>query len=242
MVVLECPYDHMENEATRELFSKVIALKIAGYKPHYDYGVLPVDTTDYVGTHLLICTTKDGELIPVTGCRTITLARSERHGLTFPGLGLVQASRAPEHVLTVQEWVAEARKTNSPLSYASSWTVSPDVPQESKSQRSLLRSLFEAIHVFHHTENQLNRIIVGGTLRFKTDHVFKAWGHEPLSLNGKVLGPIQVPTLLDEDVAVMTMTRFNEETLQRVERWRGMWNRRITLSADTVDRTLRRVA
>ena len=93
LVILDCPYDTWDSQETRELFVKVVGLKLKGYLMSYPYGTLPVDTNDFVGTHHLICEKLDGQWVPVMGYKSITLSRCKQHQLTISPVGISSSRR-----------------------------------------------------------------------------------------------------------------------------------------------------
>ena len=48
LVVIDCPYESWHAPFPRELFAKMVDLKLRGFKSHYSHGVLPLDTTDFL--------------------------------------------------------------------------------------------------------------------------------------------------------------------------------------------------
>ena len=233
LVVIDCPYDTIASKITQDLLIKTMALKISGYRQDYEYGVLPVDTSDLIAAHQLVCKkTKEG-LIPLTGYKSTTLQRSKIHGLTFPGLGLVRSANAPLHERAVEKIMADCEGRGASLAYTSSWTMDKTIPKSNRELRTVLRELFETMYVRYHLEYGIDEILVGGTLRFKTEVLFNFWGHHPLKLEDHELSHINVPNLLGEPVVVMHLKNFSNEAIEKVEKWRSMWDQRVTIAGDT---------
>jgi hypothetical protein len=230
IIILECPYDTWGDPLTRDLFSKLVHLKIAGYQQEYEYGVLPVDTTDFIATHQLVCRETPEGFIPLTGYKSTTLERVKKHGLTFPGLGLVRSAQAQKHEKAVTQIIERCERENKSLAYTSTWTMDPSV-KNNRELRMKLRDIFEAMYVLFHLEQQISEILVGGTLRFKTEALFEFWGHHFLQLGREILPPIYVPHLLDEKVVVMHLKKFSEAAIKKVEPFRFMWNQKMTIAA-----------
>jgi hypothetical protein len=89
IIVLNSPYDTIQNPLTQSLLAKTIAMKIAGYRKHYPYGVLPADSYDFVATHLILCEENNGDYEPLMGMKFTTYERCKIHNLEFPILHIV---------------------------------------------------------------------------------------------------------------------------------------------------------
>lgn len=227
-VILDCPYDTWDDPRTRELFTKMVGLKLRGFRHEHFYGVMPVDASDFVGLHQIICEEREGELNPVLASRVISLDRCRVHNLVFPALSLVRLAQAPEHEEVVQSIVDRCERNGIGLSYDSSWTIDPEIRKD-RARTARLRDMFTAIYVLSHQEYNLPEIIGGGTLRFKADQYFSYWGYEWISRSGRRLDPISVAHLGGEQVAVMHLQRFSPEALAIADQWKLLWKRRLII-------------
>ncbi|MGZ5279528.1 MAG: hypothetical protein ACXWC9_06280, partial [Pseudobdellovibrionaceae bacterium] len=96
-VVLKSPFQiwtQLENDTFKDLFHDMVRLKLQGYGLEYPRGVLPVDTSDFIATHLLVCKEEGSRLRPIMGFKTTSFADCEHHQIAFPALGLVQAAES----------------------------------------------------------------------------------------------------------------------------------------------------
>lgn len=133
VAVLDCPYDTWGSTNTQHLFSEIINLKLAGYKDVYTDGVLPMDTYDFIATHILVCMEENGKLRPLTGFKSVTSARCKRFNLPFPTAQLLSLGNTPLHVEAVDSIMKNCDESGNVLAYDSSWTVHP----EAKKTRSV---------------------------------------------------------------------------------------------------------
>lgn len=238
LVVLDCPYDTWNQELTRQFFLQEVSLKFAGYKGEYPYGVLPVDTSDFVAVHVLVCRDEGGKLTPLMGYRSITDTRCQAHGLPFPAVTLCRMAGAPVHERLVQAIVEASRKRGEEVAYDSTFTMDPATKGD-RPLRELLKDILIACQYLHKVENQVVETICGGTIRFKTDQYFKRIGYEPLTApSGEILPPIQVANLLGEDVRVMRLREFPEEALRLGDAWKFFWRSRLQIDAPEALREL----
>lgn len=231
VVILDSPYEIWDQPLVSSLFSKMVRLKKQGYEDHYVRGVLPVDTSDYLATHILLCERgSNGSLEPVMGFKSITVEKCREYSLGFSGLSLVQNAKMPLHSQAVENIIQRCDREMRRLAYFSSWTIDTKFKKEYYQRNN--KDLNDAFCVFYlgiSREQDLSEVILGGTLRFHTEQLFFKLGHQPLSLNGQQLSPIHVAHLAQEPVLVMHSSVFPEISLASGKKWERLWNERIHL-------------
>jgi hypothetical protein len=217
----------------KELFYNMIQMKLRGYEAEYPAGVLPIDTTDFFGHHLLICEEKNGFFYPVSGIKSTFLSESQRRQLNFPALSLVQAAEAPEHIKTMKKILERCEKENTNICYTGSWTTTPAIRKNREYNRTVIRH-FYALYVLFHLEQKVDEIITGGTMRFKADHFFNEMGHEIFASEGKKLEPIFVKHLFGEKVQLLHLKKFTNTAIKKAEEFRDKWNQRVEISLNSI--------
>lgn len=246
LVVIDSPYEILEHPLVESLFTKMVSLKKKGYGSNYPQGVLPVDTTDFIATHVLLCQKKrDHSLKPIMGYKTTTLEKCREYNLKFPGLGLVQSAQMPLHAQVVEGIIQRCEQEGKRLAYLGSWTVDPQFKQQLKSRpepRANLREAFMAFYRLLYRQQNVSEVVIGGTLRFGTERIFYDLGHRALQLNGQELSPIQVAHLIKEPVLVMHSTAFSEASIVAEEKWRAVWDLRIHLNDNILLKDQKRAA
>lgn len=239
-VVLESPYDTWSHPLTEKIFSRLMGLKLKGYGCEYPYGVLPVDTTDFIADHLIICEEEDGELQPIVSIKSVSLAQCRQHGLVFPALVLMRQAGATVHAETIEQIIQTADNHDLDLRYVGSWTIDPD-HRGDKEWGDVLRELFTTIYVsFHH--DRKSQTIAGGTLRFKVDKYIQWLGHQPLSRDGKALPTVRVQHLAGEENLFTHLQSFTFESRSVAKKWQALWNDRIVIPRDPVQIQARKKA
>jgi hypothetical protein len=242
LVIIDSPYETWDDPLTESLFSKMVGLKRQGYNSRYPDGVLPVDTTDFLATHVLLCQKDPNDfLLPVMGYKTISLQKCRQYNLNFPGLSLVQNARMPLHSQVVENIIQRCELENRGLAYLGSWTVDPRYKSRSGPSENL-RDAFLAFYSLLYREQNISEVVIGGTLRFGTEKIFASLGHRPLTLNGLELPPIQVAHLSKEPVLVMHSNRFSDASELAEKKWGPVWNRRIHIEANSLRQLQKRAA
>ncbi len=243
-VVLKSPFQmwmRADHDSFARLFHEMVGMKLRGYGKEYPAGVLPVDTSDLIATHLLVCDQDEkGELHPITGFKTTSLSDCLHHQIAFPALGLVQAAEAPQHIQAILAVMKAAQASGKSLSYTGSWTIEPNL-RTNKQLTGQLIQMFRASYVFYHMDTKIDEVITGGTIRFKADSLLGNMGHDPLLLNGQQLPPIRVKHLFGEPVAVLHLKAFTKEAQEQSEPFQKLWRERIEISADSMSEVQRRL-
>lgn len=243
LVIMDSPYEIVEQSVLVDhLFMQMMSLKKQGYEKHYQHGVLPVDTSDFVATHVLLCRRKrDQSLQPIMGYKTITLDRCQEFNLRFPGLSLVQNAQMPEHTKVVEDIMQRCEKEQKKLAYLGSWTVDPEYRKRPGPHEDL-REAFKAFYRLLYREQNVAEVLIGGTLRFKTEKVFAELGHKALSQNGQELSHIHVAHLNKEPVLVMHSQEFNDSSKLAEQKWQDVWQERIHLEKELLQARQKRAA
>jgi hypothetical protein len=229
IVILNCPYDTWEGAETRELFGAMAALKLRGYRDDYAYGVLPLDTTDFVGCHYLLCEDRLGVLQPIMGCRMTSLERCRVHRLPFPALTLAEMVDARRHAEAIRAIMERCERQDIGIVYDGSWTIDP----QTRRDRRLLHEIFTAMFVMVHDAYAIRETIAGAVLRLKTARHLSSWGYQPLELDGALLPPVAVQPLLGELVTLMHLREFTASARSIADRYRVLWEQRLTIEAST---------
>lgn len=228
IVTLESFYNSRENSTVQELFMKTILLKFAGYCHNYDYGVLPVDTSDFIATHNLLCLSDMQGLHPIMGYKMITVEQAQVYGQVFPGLKLAQATGSFRHSAVIKHIMDRCERQNRTLGYLGSWTRDPAI-KDNRELASALREIFKAMFYFQAKGSGIDEVVIGGTLRFKTEQLFKTMGFAALQHDGRDLATVHVPHLLKEEVLIMHLSDLNKVPLESADRWKMLWDQRLTL-------------
>lgn len=229
LIVLDSPIENWGNPYVQNFFNKMVTLKKKGYEHCYSSGVLPVDTSDFFATHILLCEIgQKNDLIPIMGYKTVSLKQCQFFNQNFPGLGLVQSAQMPVHVAVVKDIVHRCTEENIGLSYLGSWTVDPEFKKRSP-QEVDLKSAFKVFYKRSYLEQGIKEVVIGGTLRFKTEKIFAELGHRPLSKNGQELPNILVTHLVKEPVLVMHSTEFLSPFIPQADAWEQIWKQRLVI-------------
>ncbi|MBC7693694.1 MAG: hypothetical protein H7222_18150 [Methylotenera sp.] len=229
-VILDCPYLLSQDSQARDLFSRMVRLKYEGYSAHYGTGSLPLDTTDFIGTHHLICEEREGELHPVLGYKTVSLERCQLFNNPFPALSLAITSKATSHAAKVTEIILASEAKNRGLFYGGGWTMAPHAQADRESAKDLKDRMAAMLTTYHLREAQGEELCLG-VLRFKTERYFSKIGYEPLrDAEGEILPTFHLRSLLGEEVQMLHCRNFSLEARQLAKNHEILWNQRLQLA------------
>jgi hypothetical protein len=236
LVVLDCPYDTVTSDQTIDLLGKIIRFKIESYRQEYPYGILPFDGIDMVGTHYLLCeTTKDGQLDPIMGIKTITQKKCHEFNLTHPVLGLIgNDAQYADHAKAVKTVIEGHDSKQRNLGYFGSWTIRPDIRKD-RDFVNLCQQVVAGMsfHIANHYD--FASIVTVAVSRFKVEAFHKFVGFRPLTHQGTALSPFISKVMMGEQCSCSFMERewFTPELKTLAFRYKDVWDSRLEISAGT---------
>jgi hypothetical protein len=222
LVVLECPIENWNNPTVRRLFNELVSLKMLGFSHHYRAKVLPVDTTDFIGHHVLTCLSGPDGLQPIAGFRAVDLHRCQSFNQSFPAESLARSANARRHTEAVRGYIERCDS----VGYIGSWTVHPTV-RRNRPLRAAIRDHFALGGILLHDTIGVERIILGATLRFKVDRLLAPVGYRALSHEEERLGPLAASHLHGELVQLMHLDRVSDRAMTHAEPLREDWDLRM---------------
>ncbi len=234
IVVLNSPYDSLHSAEARSLFGSFMDIKLRGYGCEYPYGVMPVDTTDFIATHIGVFQQKGNELIPVAAYKSISERKCRLHGVPFSGIQVPQSSGAQSVVRAVEDLVEKSKERGSFLTYEGGWTIDPTIRKD-PGLVAEVHNLSTCMHISQHLHYGAMDSICCGLLRFKTDRIMRGWGYSALTWEGKVLEPFAQSSLRGEMVHMHHTTRFSDEALKIANEYKAYWTNRIEIGVQRFD-------
>ncbi len=240
LVILDCPYDTWENPETQAMFGRMVGLKLRGFRPYYDYGALPVDTTDYVGRHKLICRDVNGSLVPVAGYKAVDLSRCGIHRVPFPALAKAKASGAIMHARVIEEILNTAINRGEELTYEAALTMDPAL-HSSREFADTIKMMIPAIQYWQNRDYRIPSSMCTAVIKVKADQFLSTIGFRPIQIEGGIeLEPFGALHLGGEAVRPMLLKEFTPGAEAIAERLRFFWNSRLTIADDSGVRELMR--
>lgn len=231
-VSVDCPKRVIADDASRDIFSKILRLRLIGYGFEYPDFVIPCDTSDFFGTHIAVCRELAGDqLEPVMSFKMLSLSRSTRFRQTFFATALANESTDGTHQRVVAAILDAAKKNAHDVGYCCSWTIHPEI----RANKPLVAALRDSVYIAHgkwQQENNVPEMLIAGVVRFKTPAYQQTIGYEPLTLNDVQLAPIAQKSLNGEPVAMLHMKNMSALTQAFAAKLGYLWDNRIEFSAE----------
>lgn len=230
IVSLDCMYDNVSDPVASEYWQKVIRLKLQGYGVEYPYGVMPIDSTDFVCSHLMLCEERKDGLYPIMAYRSITLDRCNAHYLKFPVLNAMQDSGYKDHAKAIEDIISSCKGQGKTLSYDSAYTIAPEIRKD-KAATELAREIIKSYFLLHHLEYGIDEVICGGVIRFQMHRFYHFWGFKDLSLNGVTLPEVKFKHVHGEPTMIYHLKDWSKEAIAHAKTYEHMWKNRICIDA-----------
>lgn len=241
IVILRCPYLNLNNPETMNLFSKMMRLKYKGYGNRHLLGSLPLDTTDFVADHPLICV-RDEQLglIPISGSKVITYDTCKFFNLDFAMESCFKKGGNTEHMSTLMQIIGESKTNNKTIAYHGGYTIDPSIVTL-ESDREKVRELFMGITALYFKENNVSELLGLGVPKFKTENFFYQWGYERCRNSGSDLSAFPLYFLPGVDGVMMHLKEFSDVILETSMKYKFIWNNKIELGlpapvADSIEK------
>jgi hypothetical protein len=229
LVVLDCAYDTISEPRTQQLLAGEVAMKILGYQASYPYGVLPVDTTEFVGRHAMVCEESDKGFRVLSATKSVTLSLCRAFNIPFPMLSLAKAN-GPEHVSYVEDKIAQADKEGVDLLYQFSWSADPQIRAKDRELATKLKEIILAQLIWEAIDAAPAKIMLAGVPRVKTDQFFEDMGYHLAIHQGQTLSPFNVPTSLGEKAVFMDFKEITLQARSLMKRYQALWDQRIVIA------------
>ena len=229
IVILDHAVSCWDHSVTRDLFHKIVNLKLKGYGREYSDRVLALDTFDFIGAHLLLCEERpNGELHPLMGYKSAPLKVAEHYNLQFPAFALLRSSGVPEYIPVVEKLIEQAKRAGEEICYDSSWTIDQKVKEDRDLNRHL-RKMFTSLIVNYHRDFHREQWITCGVVHFKTDQFF-TW------LGGKAITePFPQLTLDNSPVSMIHIEKHSKEAVEAAKHFEADWENRIVVTGDQLE-------
>jgi hypothetical protein len=232
IVELNSPYQNWLEPQMQFYFSKMVELKRIGYARNYPSHYLPVDTSDFIGIHHLICKQEGSRIDLVAGFRTIYLEQSEFFKIPFPATAI--ASRVGQntelHLKAVMNLIENAKLIQTKLIFGSSWTIHPDAKEEPELVQ-LAKEMTTAVLYWYQTEKNIKEGLALGVIKAKTDVHFGEQGYSPIQYEGVELPTFKVIDVDEKEVRLMHRTCFTESAYALAEKYQSLWKSRVVIGS-----------
>src|SRR5690606_35279420 len=123
-----------------QLFSKVISMRTNGYQSRHTGNYLPLDSTDFIADHIIVCEMRGNEPIPLMSYKSVTVQKCLQYNLKFPFLSILYDSGNIICLNETKKTIKQCFSENILVSYDAGWTMNPAI-NNNKNHRTILKDL-----------------------------------------------------------------------------------------------------
>jgi len=224
IVLFESPIQNWKSEQARNLFCKIVALKREGYGKEFPENILPLDATDFYGTHLMICEEDSrGNLDPFVAYKSVSNTLCDHYRTVFPALSGLRLSQATRYEDGLKKVIAAAQANGGQISYDSAWTMKPEIRRD-KELSKRIRDIMTMIGIRYHQQSSVTEWITCGVHRFKTNEYFEWMGCNAIS------GEYSLFTSNNEKVTLYHMNKPSQDALDIAHLNEYFWKKKRVLA------------
>lgn len=228
VVILECPYITLSQQNGREIFSNMMNVKIKGYASVHDDKVMPVDTTDFIATHMIVADKRAPFEKIYMSYKSTSYKMCDRYSLPFPFMTMLKNHAPTECFSKMEEIMKSCREKNEDLSYDTGWTINPEIRGDKEFQ-SILKDLITLFVVNHHNDYRIPHWVTLGICKVKTDQYFLKMGLEEISTNSILLHPFLHNT--DARAVISMNGKYTDFVFETAKKYQFLWDNRIVISS-----------
>jgi hypothetical protein len=230
LVILQCPYTtYLDDQQTRQMLEQTIKLKYTGYFNKHDRGVQPVDGTDFLSDHVLICKRNEqDELIPLLGSKFLPYDVCGPNNIDFTVEAFLKKEEHHPHLCYLQKELLRANYQNKRVCYHSSWTTHPNATSDREFNKTL-KKIFMASSLLYCQEFQVDELYGLGVPKYRTDQFFYTWGYERVAVAGQDLADINFRVLNSISGVFMHLKEFSPDAYKYAEVFNEIWKRKTVI-------------
>lgn len=222
-----------ENSFQNNLFPKILSLKYHGYSKRHTGNILPLDTTDFIGTHLIVCEKENNDYFPLMAYKSTTIEMCDKYGINFPFLNLLENSGNKICYDETIRIIKKLKEESSSLSYDTSWTMSPRLEGQ-KEKREYLKEILQMLLVNYHQDYNIPNWVTFGICKVKTDLLFKSMGgveisSSPIVEHPGLGGQRSVAILLPSNLYLFHALRMGQKH-------KKLWENRMVISIEEANK------
>jgi len=234
-------YDlYHQNEAVRAILADNWGMKLRGYRKYFSYGVLPIDSYDYLCHHIIIKSKKTNQVI--MGFKSLTKSVCDKTDFEFPikkHLINEQLDKYMHHSKAIDQWIES--RSGQELAYSTGFTVEPTLSKAEK--KHLTDILFDLFYHFY-TTYKIPNILQAISIRFKLDERQDRIGFRKLDYQGHILDEIETKKYDNVQSYIMVLEDygFKNEHILQAKSIQALWDNRIEFIGEDLNEIHERVA
>ena len=231
VVIIKCPYVNWSQKDTQLYFSKMVSLKLKSYCEKHHVGVMPVDTTDFVADHILICSEEEGDLTPILGVKSLDYDRCNLFHIDFTIEAFLRKGGHQKHLKALYSILEKSKSKQEKISYYSSWAMRPEVSRD-RPLATYIKKIYTGLTLLHHTHENIKHLLGLGVPKYRTDSFFYTWGFERISYDNHPLENIPFFILGNIDGVFIHLENYSQVAMDCAEEALEFWENRLVIGVN----------
>ncbi len=230
VVIIDYPILALADSFCSQLLGKIFKMKYDGYGYTYNEKIIPMDKTDFFGTHIIFCEETENGLDPVFAYRSVSLSRCLEYSVEFPALYMMRNDGHPSCVDDLNKLIGSI-KDASTISYDSSWAQDLNYRfSENPEMKETLREIMTMVIVMHHKEFKIPHMVTCGVVKVKTDRFFLSIGLNKLNENAHFIEN----GMTKEECVIFYTQDFSFEAKRLAKKHEELWNNKLVVDGLSV--------
>jgi hypothetical protein len=223
IIIIESPYFTLRDSSlARELFGKVLGVRLNAYLQDYGEGVLPLGKEDFLSDLVIICQESKSELVPIYSFKITSFKTCETFKLTFPLISMLEDRYQDDvRLAKIKSFVENKLRSGKHMAYFGSRNKSVEVNWDEESAKILngigICALVEASNYFGLDEFVLFAMLNRNAFKYC----------EKLGMERLLQDTITVDSLGHSEAYIMHHTQFSESALAMSKSYYSYWENRI---------------
>lgn len=224
IIINELIQDYADSEELRHLFSEILKLRFTGYRQYYGQQSIPQDCYDFIGTHLVIASEHENNLIPRLVLRSITNKQAQTYNKDFPFLEHM-FEKGNESLKMKCKMFIDSQDT---VCYTNNYTIDPNLSDDLKKQ---LAQMILGFYYLYHCENNINSFITAASDKYKVYNTRLKQGYQYIGDDSN-FATFCAPHIMNEKFRAMVMTEFSLESRRLAREFQHYYDDKILYNAD----------
>ena len=227
LIVIDNIVANIENPLVESLLGPLCSLKKRAYTQSFSNRTMPLDHTDYYGTHVIVAKEQEkNDMGPVMAFKSVTTERCKQYNAKLPGIIMVDRLNSKIHSTAFQKNLAETNCHDHQVAYISSLAIEPRLSLENRIE---LLELIYPLWFYYVCDFGIKKAFSFGTVESKVFRILLKLGLSPLKFENQVLGPIISKIFYGQRAYIQVMDSCSPTCLQEARRPTGLdlWTNRI---------------
>ncbi len=227
LIVIDNIVANIENPLVENLLGPLCSLKKRAYTQSFSNRTMPLDHTDYYGTHVILAKEwKKNDIGPVMAFKCVTVERCKQYNVELPGITMVDRLNSEIHSMAFQKTLTQDNYHDHQMAYISSLAIEPRL---SLKNRIALLELIYPLWFYYTCDFGIKKAFSFGTVESKVFRILLKLGLAPLRFENQVLAPIISKFFFGQKAYIQIMEDCHPTCLQKAQLpdYLCLWTNRI---------------